>query len=157
MCWSRTLIKHALVSLKLTHSVLNSLFLRTRQTSRQRHCFLILSVCLLSFVRPTKMRAQYLDHSIMLASLLRGGGQPGQVSRGPGVLRGPPQKKFKPGVKRGESEQAEMGRLKTVHQTQHASSLELKCFLRGPPGPLRTPGPRLQLPNGIQDLPRAAG
>jgi len=36
-------------------------------------------------------------------------------------------------------------------------------FLRGPPGPLlgplktRTPGPRLQLPSGIQDLPRAAG
>jgi len=25
-------------------------------------------------------------------------------------------------VKRGESEQAEIGRLKTVHQTQHASS-----------------------------------
>ena len=30
-------------------------------------------------------------------------------------------------------------------------------FLRGPPGPLRIPGPRLQLPSGIQDLPHAAG
>jgi len=36
-------------------------------------------------------------------------------------------------VERGESEQAEMGRLKTVHQT------------------------RLQLPSGIKDLPGAAG
>ena len=48
-----------------------------------------------------------------------------------------------------------MGRLKTVHQTQHASSLELNFFELL--GPLRTPGPRLQLPSGIQDLPRAAG
>ena len=52
-----------------------------------------------------------------------------------------------------------MGRLKTVHQTQYASSLELKFFLRVPPGPLlgplRTPEPRLQLPSGIQDLPHA--
>jgi len=39
-------------------------------------------------------------------------------------------------VKRGESEQAEMGRLKTVHQTQHASSYPVR---------------------GIQDMPRAAG
>jgi len=39
------------------------------------------------------------------------------VPRGPGVLRGPggpPPKKNSAAVKRGESEQAEMGRLKTV-------------------------------------------
>ena len=81
------------------------------------------------------------------------------MPRGPGVLRGAPSKN-KACVKRGESE-AEMERLKTVHQTQYASSLELKFFLRVPPGPLlgplRTPEPRLQLPSGIQDLPRAAG
>ena len=45
-----------------------------------------------------------------------------------------------------------MGRLKTVHQTQYASSLELKFFLRVPPGPLlgplRTPGPGSSCPVG---------
>ena len=45
-----------------------------------------------------------------------------------------------------------MGRLKPVHQTQYASSLELKFFLRVPPGPLlgplRTPAPGSSCPVG---------
>jgi len=60
-------------------------------------------------------------------------------------------------VKRGESE-AEMGRLKLFIRHNMLLVLSL-TFLRGPPGPLlgplRTPGPRLQFPSGIQDLPRA--
>ena len=89
----------------------------------------------------------------------REGGVAGASAPGPGGPKGAQRapSKNKACVKRGESE-AEMGRLKTVHQAQHnASSL----FFEGPPGPLlgplRTPGPRLQLPSGIQDLPRAAG
>ena len=60
----------------------------------------------------------------------REGGVAGASAPGPGSPKGAlraPSKKNLACVKRGESE-AEMGRLKTVHQTQHASSLELKFF-----------------------------
>jgi len=56
-------------------------------------------------------------------------GVAGASAPGPGGPKGARRapKKFKACVKRGESK-AEMGRLKTVHQTQHASSLELNFF-----------------------------
>ena len=58
------------------------------------------------------------------------GGVAGASAPGPGGPKGArraPSKFFLACVKRGKSE-AEMGRLKTVHQTQHASSLELNFF-----------------------------
>ena len=73
--------------------------------------------------------------SMTLSQAHRERGVAGASAPGPGGRKGPggPPKKFKACVKRGESE-AEMGRLKTVHQTQHASSLELN-FFEGPSGP----------------------
>ena len=67
----------------------------------------------------------------------RGGGVAGASAPGPGGPKGArraPSQKIKACVKRGGESEAEMGWLKTVHQTQHASSLELK-FFEGPSGP----------------------
>ena len=77
----------------------------------------------------------------------------GQLQPGPGGPKGAlrarraPSKKFK---------QKCMGRLKLFirHNMPLVWSL---TFLTGPLGPFRTPGSRLQLPSGIQNLPRAAG
>jgi len=56
----------------------------------------------------------------------RDSGLAGASAPGPGSPKGaqraPSKNKLVTGMKKGENEQAEMGRLKTVHQTQHASS-----------------------------------
>ena len=80
------------------------------------------------------------------------GGVAGASAPGPGGPKGPggPPKKLSLCEKRWK--RGRMGRLKTVHQTQHASSLELNFFwraLRAPFwAPLGPPGPGSSCPVG---------
>ena len=84
----------------------------------------------------------------------REGGSRGKC---PGVLRGPPQKSLSWCEKRWKRA-GRNGEVKNCSSdTVWLTVFNLLIFWGGPPGPLRTPGPRLQLPSGIQDLPHAAG
>ena len=105
--------------------------------------------------QPLLVQSHYWTLALVICPVMQahreGGGVAGASARG--SLGGPVKKNFSLCEKRWK--RGRNGEVITVHQTQHASRLELNFFELL--GPLRTPGPRLQLPSGIQDLPRAAG